>query len=115
MQITLGAELPDNKIRLNYVQSPHKPSNLPIYSINRNKADEFVRKYNTQSSNLNKLGIGLTVLGALGGYHFIGKNFFSKIIKGVPIGAIAGFLTGAAISRFQKNRLMEEYGVVESR
>ena len=111
MQITLGAELPNNKIRLNYVQSPHKPSNTPVYSINRDKADEFIQKYNNQSSNLNKFGIFMTTFGALGGYRYVGKNTFSRLLKGVPLGGLAGFFTGAAIARFQKDKLMEKYGV----
>ena len=56
------------------------------------------------------MGIVFTLLGALGGFRTMGKDTLSKILNGIPIGAVIGFLSAAAISHHYKDKLMDKYG-----
>jgi len=109
MRIVPAAELSNGRIRLEYYPAP--AGKRYSFSIKKEYADEFVKEYNLQNSRLNKMGIALTLLGALGGFRSMGKDIFTKIFNGIPIGAIVGFLTAVAISHNRKDKLMSRYDV----
>ena len=52
MRLQIGPSIDNNKVRLDFRKSPVKPDNVPSYEIEKSKADEFVRKYNSQEKNL---------------------------------------------------------------
>ena len=103
------SELPNGRIRLEYYPAPEWQNYS--FSIKKEYADEFVKEYNLQNKRLNKMGIVFTLLGALGGFRTMGKDTLSKILNGIPIGAVIGFLSAAAISHNSKDKLMEKYDV----
>ena len=109
MHITPVSELPDGKIRLECYPAPAGKNYS--FSVKKEHADEFVKEYNEQSSRLNKMGLAFTLLGALSGYRTVGKDTLSKIFSGIPVGAVIGFLSAAAISCNRKDKLMDRYGV----
>ena len=90
MKLQIGSNLGNNKIRLDFRQSPGKPDNAPNYQIDVQKADEFVKKYNKQSKTL----LNFTVLTS-------------------AAGALAGFCAGTAFSASKKNSLMKQYNIKE--
>lgn len=108
MQITLGPELSNNKRRLDFI---HNTKSIPAYTIDKTQADEFIKKYNSQNSNLNKMSAAFTFIGAVSGYKMSGKSVLSKIFKGIPLGLTFGFMLSAFISYNLKNKLMKKYRI----
>ena len=49
MQLSVNDYLENNKVRLEYANTPSKPRYAPAYIISGKRADEFVQKYNKQS------------------------------------------------------------------
>lgn len=116
MKIEISQTSSDNKVRLDYKSSPTKPSNIPAYIIDKEKADEFVKEYNTQSKNLQKITTASILSGAILGGFTLSKssgklNKILKTIIGVITGVIAGAIVSAVISYKKKNNLMNSYDV----
>ncbi len=111
MYISAAQEIQNNKVKLVYKNSPYKPYNAPSYKIDKQYADEFVKKYNSKTSELNKLTACFSMFGAVVGFAAAGKKLTSKIFKGLPIGAFSGLIAGGIISYSCKNNLMEKYNV----
>lgn len=105
----------DNKARLEYADAPSKPRFAPAYVISGQRADEFVKKYNEQSESLVKNSVLMTVAGFVTGCGLgLSQNSkkLSVLLKSV-LGAITGLIIGIAISKHEKNKLMDEYHVEE--
>ncbi len=114
MRLQIGPSIDNNKVRLDFRKSPAKPENIPSYTIEKSKADEFVKKYNSQERTL----INLTILSAaicavLGMFSTSHKNSIIKTILGLTGGTIVGTGIGIAISSYKKNHLMDKYNVNE--
>ena len=45
MQLSVNDYLENNKVRLEYANTPSKPRYAPAYIISGQRADEFVQKY----------------------------------------------------------------------
>lgn len=115
MKLIIGPNLIDNKVRLDFKASPENPKRIPSYTIQEDKADEFVKEYNTQAETLKKdakiyTGIG----GVLGGILALISSTKHKIFHstlGLLIGITAGGLLSAIVSYEKKNNLMDKYNV----
>lgn len=112
MRLEIGQNIDNTRVCLNFKKGNSKPDYMPSYEIQKSKADEFVSKYNEQSSKLKKTTLLSVVISALFG-GFVGFHANSKFW--FPVGIIAGMFSGigigAAISSYKKNKLMDEYGV----
>lgn len=114
MRLQIGSNIDNDRVRLDFRKSPTKPDNIPSYSIEKKKADEFVKKYNKQEKDLLKLTSILTVIfGLLAGLLALYKNSKKLTLLGIPTGLLLGFGTGTLISSHQKNKLMDTYNVKE--
>lgn len=103
----------DNKAYLEYANTPSKPRFAPAYVISGQRADEFVKRYNEQSESLIKNSILMTVSGFIIGCGMgLSQNpqKVSVILKSC-LGAILGLIAGISISKYEKNKLMDEYHV----
>ena len=83
---------------------------MQAYSIQSDKADEFITKYNNQVSNLGKMTALISVCTGVAGWFFGFKNYKSKILTAVA-GAMSGFLISSYISYKLNEHLMDKYGV----
>ena len=114
MRLQVGPSIDYNKVRLDFRNSPDKPSRVPSYEIEKSKADEFVKKYNKQEKKL----LGIT-LSAIGGFSLVGwmiglyKHSWKATGLGVVSGIALGLGVGTIISAKKKNSLMDEYDVRE--
>ena len=114
MRLQVGPIIDNNKVRLDFRNSPDKPSRTPSYEIESSKADEFVKKYNKQEKKL----LGFT-LSAIGGFSLIGwmiglyKRSWKAMGLGIASGLALGLGIGSIISSQKKNSLMDEYDVRE--
>lgn len=117
MKLIIGANIEDNRVRLDYKPGPNKPENAPSYTIKEDKADEFVKKYNRQVETLHKITTASVAVGAVGGWILalrnIAKNKLQLITStlGIPAGIALGFLASAILSSCLKNNLMDKYDV----
>lgn len=118
MKLMIGPSINDNKVRLDFRNSPDKPNNVPSYEIDNTKADEFVKQYNSQTDKLHKMTnsiMGISgILGGIGAAKVvlgIGKNKLIKAIVSVVVALAAGAGISAIISSKMKNKLMDEYDV----
>ena len=113
MQLSINDYLENNKVRLEYANTPSKPRYAPAYIISGQRADEFVQKYNEQSKTLINNSIFMTISGLIiGGGAALSKN--SKLINVMLkscIGGIIGLIAGIGISNHEKNKLMDKYHV----
>ena len=114
MKLQVGQNIDSNTVRLDFRKSPDRPENSPSYKIEKNKADEFVKKYNNQEKKLSKYtNIGIA-LWAVGGWAMsIYKHSLKMALLWVPAGIVAGLGIGAIISSHKKNNLMDKYDVRE--
>mgnify|MGYP006916039610 CR=1 FL=1 len=113
MQLSINDYLGNNKVRLEYANTPSKPRYAPAYIISGKRADEFVQKYNEQSKTLVNNSILMTISGLIiGGGAALSKNSrpISVMIKSC-IGGIIGLIAGIGISKHEKNKLMDKYHV----
>lgn len=112
MRLEIGQNIDNTRVCLNFKKGNSKPDYMPSYEIQKSKADEFVSKYNEQSSKLKKTTLLSVVISTLFG-GFVGFHANSKFW--FPVGIIAGMFSGigigAAIASYKKNKLMDEYGV----
>jgi hypothetical protein len=83
--------------------------NFRSFSIQSDKADEFVQKYNKQSKILSKFCTFSTVLGFLAGM-WSGKKFVTSVIK-AGCGALFGFVCSSFVAYKYNDKLMEKYNV----
>lgn len=114
MRLQVGQSIDNNKVRLDFRNSPDKPKNTPSYQIEKSKADEFVRKYNSQEKKLLSFTmLSSSLLGGFGAIIAMVKHSWKHAIVGVPAGILTGWAVGAAISSHKKNDLMDEYNVKE--
>ena len=114
MRLQVGQSIDNNRVRLDFRNSPDKPKNTPSYEIEKSKADEFVRKYNSQEKQLLKFTmITSSLLGGIGAIIAIVKRSIKHAIIGIPLGILAGWLIGTTISSHKKNDLMDRYNVKE--
>lgn len=115
MILRIGPDIDNNKVRLDFRNSPVKPDSTPSYEIEKSKADEFVKKYNHQEFKLKSLTTFLTTLGGLSGCLMsFRKKSWLWILIATPAGMLAGLCTGAIISSCKKNRLMDKYDVIQT-
>lgn len=122
MQLKVKQNIGQDKVVLTYKTTPTKPAQAPSYIIKKDKADEFVKKYNSQEQKLSKLSILLIMATSVlaGGISITqGKSIYkSKLNLFKPIMYIsAGLLTGGVISSVisskLKNNLMDKYDVIK--
>jgi len=112
MKLEIGQNIDNTRVRLNFRKGDYQPEYMPSYEIQASKADEFVSRYNEQSSKLKKVTllsvIISTLFGGTIGASLKGKFWFPA---GLLTGIFTGLGIGAAISSNKKNKLMDEYGV----
>ena len=114
MRLQVGQSIDNNRVRLDFRNSPDKPKNTPSYQIEKSKADEFVRKYNSQEKkHLNFTMVKISLLGGIGAIIAFVKSSIKHAIIGIPLGILAGWLIGTTISSHKKNDLMDRYNVKE--
>lgn len=114
MKLQVGQSIDSNRVRLDFRKSPSSPSNAPSYEIEKDKADEFVSKYNKQESKLSRnINLAVAILAIAGWGVSIWKKSLKMAFLWVPAGIIAGLGIGALISSHQKNNLMDKYQVRE--
>ncbi len=114
MKLQVGQEIDKNRVRMDFRKSPSRPENSPVYEIEKDKADEFVTKYNRQEERLKrntKWAAGLLAL--FGGGVGVWKHSWKVSILGFLGGGLVGFGMGALISSRKKNNLMDKYQVRE--
>ena len=95
---------------LEYKSGHKKAIPMQAYSIQSDKADEFVTKYNNQASKLAQITAFLSVSGGVAGWFTSYKNYKSKIFTGTA-GALSGFLISSYIACKLNEHLMDKYGV----
>jgi hypothetical protein len=114
MKLQVGPSIDSNMVRLDFRKSPDKPENSPSYKIEKNKADEFVKKYNNQESKLVRYtNLAVALWAVIGWGISIYKRSLKMALLWVPAGILAGLGIGAAISNNKKNDLMNKYNVRE--
>ena len=112
MRLEIGSNIDNKRVRLDFRKDNTRAVYMPSYQIKTANADEFVAKYNKQSSSLKKLTAvlvgGLAILGGI-----LGAKSEKKIWKlfGVIAGALSGLGVGAIISKEKRNKLMDKYEV----
>lgn len=118
MKLMIGPGINNNKVRLDFRNSPDKPNNIPSYEIESSKADEFVKEYNNQTESLHKMTntiMGLSgIIGLTATVKFLLFSQQNRILKGIAsfISAVfAGALISIAVSADKKNKLMDKYDV----
>ena len=114
MRLQIGQNIDNSRVRLDFRNSPDKPKNTPSYQIEKSKADEFVRKYNSQEKKLfNFTMITSSLLGGVGAIIAIVKHSIKHALIGIPLGVLAGWIIGTSVSSHKKNDLMDKYNVKE--
>ena len=114
MRLQIGPNIDNGRVRLDFRKSPDRPQSTPSYEIEQTKADEFVKKYNSQEKKLfNMTMIFVAAFSKLGWITSIYKRSILWGILGIPGGVIAGLGVGAMISSNKKNNLMDKYNVKE--
>lgn len=115
MRLSVQEYLDNNKAHLEYVNTPSKPRFAPSYIISGKRADEFVQKYNEQSKSLVKNSFIMTISGLIIGWGMgisKGAKTLNIFLKSC-LGALIGLGAGIAISKHEKNKLMDKYHVEE--
>jgi Na+/glutamate symporter len=114
MRLQVGAGISNNNVRLDFRKSSDKPNNAPSYIIEKNKADEFVKKFNKQEQNLLKLTtITATAFAVAGWLASLKKRSWKVAMTVIPTSFLVGLGVGASISSYKKNKLMDKYNVKE--
>ena len=114
MHLQVGQNIDGNKVRLDFSKSPSNPSNSPSYVIEKDKADEFVSKYNKQENKLSRnINLAVATFALVGWGVSIWKKSLKMALLWVPAGILAGLGLGALISARKKNNLMDKYQVRE--
>jgi len=115
MRLQIGPNIGNNKVRLDFKQSPGKPDNTPSYVIDAASADEFVNKYNDQSKNLLNLTVFLSAAGAIISSAAALKKKVSKFktLISASAGCLTGFGFGVGVSSYKKHKIMEDYNIKE--
>lgn len=122
MQLKVKQNLGQDKVILTYKSTPTKPNHTPNYIIKKDKADEFIKKYNSQDRNLSKFSVLLTMItSATAGIFSIKQihpykskfNIFIKPLLYISVGIITGLLASSIISSKLKNNLMDKYDVIK--
>ena len=114
MKLQVGQNIDNNRVRLDFRKSPSSPSNPPSYVIEKDKADEFVSKYNKQESNLSRnINLAVAAFAVIGLGVSIWKKSLKMALLWVPAGVLAGLGIGALVSAHKKNNLMDKYQVRE--
>lgn len=112
MRLEIGANIDNKRVRLDFRKGGVQASYMPSYQIQKSKADEFVAKYNEQSSLLKKATfVIVAVMSVFGG--IIGSHSKNKLClpAGIFAGIIAGLGAGAFVSTEKRSKLMDEYEV----
>lgn len=113
MRLEVGPNIDNRTVRLDFRKGEAPAEYMPSYKIKKTKADEFVTKYNKQSSRLKKitnlLVAGLAIIGGIFGAYFKNKKVWLPF--GVIAGAAAGLGAGAMVSTNKRNKLMDKYDV----
>ncbi len=112
MQLRVGQSLDSSRVRLDFKKSPSTPDSAPSYEIEKTRADEFVKKYNSQGAKLftiTQVSANLgALLGCIAGFH---KRSVKMMFGGAFAGLVSGFLLGTGYTVYKKNSLMKEYDV----
>lgn len=118
MQLKIGPEIDDNRVKLDYKPGVNNPAKTPSYIVDKDISDEFVSKYNKQSDNLRKLTTLSVSAGAITGWVISlknaacnGKKLWGTAMLDIPIGVAVGFLSSVLVSNIKKNNLMDKYNV----
>lgn len=112
MRLEIGTNIDNKRVRLDFRKDNTRAGYMPSYQIKTVNADEFVTKYNNQSSFLKKMTVAFVGLFAMvGGYWGIksNRNFMKPL--GIILGALSGLGIGAMISKKVRNNLMDKYEV----
>ena len=114
MDLQVGQSIDNNKVRLDFRKSPSNPSNPPSYIIEKDKADEFVSRYNKQEDRLSRgINFAVATFAVVGWGVSIWKKSLKMALLWVPLGILAGLGIGAMFSAHRKNNLMDKYQVRE--
>lgn len=114
MKLQVGQSIDNNKVRLDFRKSPSSPANTPSYEIEKDRADEFVSKYNNQEKKLSRnINFAIAMFALVGWGVSIWKKSLKMALLWVPAGILAGLGIGALISSHKKNNLMDKYQVRE--
>ncbi|MBQ8459437.1 hypothetical protein IJ541_04970 [bacterium] len=114
MKLQISTRIDDNRVRLDFRNSPGKPHYTPSYEIDKSKADEFIKEYNKQEKKLQNITTySIGIAGLIGFLATFKKHSFKHSFIGTLAGLIAGFGIGAGISAHKKNELMDKYDVKE--
>lgn len=118
MKLIIGPNITDNKVRLDFRNSPDKPNNVPSFEIENSKADEFVKEYNSQSEKLHKVAntiMGISgIVGVIASSIILFKSSTKKVVKALSalVASLAvGAIASAKIASDKKNELMDKYKV----
>jgi len=112
MRLEIGPSIDNNKVRLDFRRSPDRPKSAPSYEIEKSKADEFVKKYNAQESNLLKFTTIAIAISAISAVFAIAKKRSLKWFSAaLTLGVASGTVVGAVIASHKKNSLMDKYNV----
>lgn len=114
MKIVASRNINNRTTLLKYSSDNDIFCNSMSYSIPSDRADEFVSKYNKQTSALSKCCAFTTIASAIAGWFCSSKK--SKIIKPIlnsSLSALGGFILSAYLAYNLNNKLMDEYNVQE--
>lgn len=116
MKLKIGQALDNNSVRLDYVKTSGSPNDMPSYIIDKNSADEFVKKYNKKLETSSTKSLFSTLVGSMMGLGVALRKHNHKFLHmatGMSSGAIAGLVTSMIAIRHDKNKLMDKYKVLE--
>lgn len=122
MQLKIKQNIGKDKVVLTYKTAPTKPAQAPSYIVKKDKADEFIKKYNSQDKKLSTFSVIISVITSALGTIFSVKqgrnmyksklNIFKPLIP-ISAGLLTGVLASSIISSKLKNNLMDKYDVIK--
>lgn len=121
MQLKVKQNIGQDSVVLTYKSTPTKPSRVPSYVIKKDKADEFIKKYNSQEEILFKFSVLLSGITSLVGgiIPLKRKNPYKSklnVFRSMSYafgGLVMGVFASSLISSKLKNDLMDKYDVIK--
>ncbi len=112
MHLQVGQNIDGKRVRLDFRKSPVCPDNAPSYTIEKSKADEFVKKYNRQANNLLNISVLLSsAFAILGGIFGLKSRSWKNVTASIFGGTLIGLASSIIFSSYKKNKLMNKYDV----